>query len=267
MNIVVLVKPALDTSNLRTAANKIMIEDTPLKISDIDRNAAEEAIRIKEKTKSGKTIAVMISKYPPTAKRAGEVENLGREVLAMGIDEAIVVVDDGLIGTDQTATAKTISEVLKRKIGQFDLVIGGEATIDGYSSQVPARVAAELGIPVVTYVREITQLGNDNITVKRDLEDEVQVINTKLPAVITVTREINTPRIPPLLQIRMAMKKPLTKLSLTDLGLSIQSKIKTTSLKPLQIQRKKIIIESGTVEEKADKLIQYLAQEGILTPR
>ncbi len=146
MNIVVLVKPALDTSNLRTAANKIMVEDTPLKISDIDRNAAEEAIRLKEKMKGGKTIAVMVSKYPPIAKRGGEAENLAREVLAMGIDEAILVIDDGLIGTDQTATAKAIVETIRKKVGgQFDVIIGGEATIDGYSSQVPARIAAELG--------------------------------------------------------------------------------------------------------------------------
>ncbi|GGP22193.1 electron transfer flavoprotein subunit beta [Thermocladium modestius] len=267
MNIVVLVKPALDTSNLRTAANKIMVEDTPLKISDIDRNAAEEAIRLKEKMKGGKTIAVMVSKYPPIAKRGGEAENLAREVLAMGIDEAILVIDDGLIGTDQTATAKAIVETIRKKVGQFDVIIGGEATIDGYSSQVPARIAAELGIPIITYVREISQAGSDFIVVKRDLEDEVQVVRSKLPVVMTVTREINTPRIPPLLQIRMAMKKPLSKVSLSDLGLQVQVRARTTDLKPLQIQRKKVLIESGTVEEKADKLIQYLSQEGIITPR
>ncbi len=98
------------------------------------------------------------------------------------------------------------------------------------------------------------------------MEDEVQVVRSKLPVVMTVTREINTPRIPPLLQIRMAMKKPLSKVSLSDLGLQVQVRARTTDLKPLQIQRKKVLIESGTVEEKADKLIQYLSQEGIITP-
>jgi len=115
---------------------------------------------------------------------------------------------------------------------------------------------------VITYARELKVEGG-KVVAKRDLEDRVEVVEAPLPAVVSVTREINQPRIPTLLAIRAAMKKPVHKLTLSDLGISIDVKAKA-SYKPVVIQRKKVIIKDGTPEEKAEKLIQYLRQEGVI---
>ncbi|MGC8543462.1 MAG: electron transfer flavoprotein subunit beta/FixA family protein [Vulcanisaeta sp.] len=264
MEIIALVKLALDTGQLRMTETKLDVETTPLKISDIDRNAVEEAVRLREKL-GGKVHVVSVLKYGPIQKRQQEAESSLREVLAMGADDAYLVIDNALINSDQFITAKAIAATV-RKIGNFDLIIAGEATIDGYTSQVGPRVAAELGIPVVTFAREIKVEGNKLIA-KRDLEDVVQTVEVPLPALVTVTREINVPRIPPLLQIRAAMKKPINRLSLADLGLSLKSTMEILSIAPVQVKRKGVIIKEGTVDEKVDKLIQALIQEGIITPR
>jgi len=264
MDVVVPVKLALDVAQLRVSENKVDIEGTPMRISDIDRNALEEAVRIKERL-GGKVRVISVLKYGPLQRRIQEAENLLREALAMGADEAYLVSDQGLLGTDQYYTAKAIAAVV-RKLGGFDLIIMGEATIDGYTGQVGPRLGAELGVPVITYAREVKVEGG-MVIAKRDLEDSVQVVEAPLPAIVTVTREINVPRIPPLLQIRAAMKKPLSKLSLGDLGLNVKPSYDVTSITAVQVKRKGVIIKDGSVEEKVDKLIQYLAQEGIITPR
>jgi electron transfer flavoprotein beta subunit len=188
-----------------------------------------------------------------------------REALAMGADDAYLIIDEALVGSDQFLTAKAIAAAVRR-IGTYDLIIAGEATIDGYTSQVGPRVATELGIPVITFVREL-RVESNKVVAKRDLEDVVQIMEASLPVLITVTREINVPRIPPLLQIRAAMKKTINRLSLADLGLSLKPIVETTSVMPVQVRRKGVIIKEGTVDEKVDKLVQALIQEGLIAPR
>ncbi len=257
-----MVKLALDTGQLRVSGDKLDIENTPLKISDIDRNAVEAAVQIKEKV-GGRVRAISVLKYGPVQKRVQEAEGLIREVLAMGADEAFLVADNALVNTDQLVTAKVIAAVI-RKLGNFDLILAGEASIDGYTGQVGPRVAAELGIPVVTYARELRVDGN-KLTIKRDLEEAVQTVEVTTPALVTVTREINVPRIPPLLQIRMAMKKPINKLSLADLGISLGSPMEVKGVSLVQVRRKGVIIKEGSVDDKVNKLIEALIQEGIIT--
>ncbi|WP_193322712.1 electron transfer flavoprotein subunit beta/FixA family protein [Pyrobaculum calidifontis] len=256
MKIAVLVKTALDTGQLRVR-DTVVVEETPLKISDIDRNAVEEAVKLKGQ---GQAYGVTVLKWGPLQKRVQEAENVLREALAMGLDEAYLVADEALLNASHVATAKAIAAVVK-KVGA-DLVLAGEATVDNYTGQIPARVAAELGWPVITYARELKVEGG-KVVAKRDLEDRVEVVEAPLPAVVSVTREINQPRIPTLLAIRAAMKKPVHKLTLGDLGISLDVKAKA-SYKPVVIQRKKVIIKDGTPEEKAEKLIQYLRQEGVV---
>ncbi|MEM4897988.1 MAG: electron transfer flavoprotein subunit beta/FixA family protein, partial [Pyrobaculum sp.] len=229
--------------------------ETPLKISDIDRNAVEEAVKLK-----GQAYAVTVLKWGPLQRRVQEAENVLREVLAMGLDEAYLVADEKLINASHLATAKAIAAVVKR-VGA-DLVLAGEATVDNFSSQIPARVAAELGWPVVTYVREL-KIEQGKLVAKRDLEDYIEVVEAPLPAVVSVTRELNQPRIPTLLAIRAAMKKPIHRLTLADLGVEVSPQISVT-YRPLAVQRKKIIIKDGTPEEKAEKLLQFLRQEGVI---
>ncbi|MBP1449589.1 MAG: electron transfer flavoprotein subunit beta/FixA family protein [Thermoproteus sp.] len=258
MKIAVLVKPAIDTSQLRVREGRVIVEETPLKVNDIDRNAAEEALKLKG---GDKAYAVAAIKWPPLAKRVQEAENLLREVLAMGLDEAYLIVDEALLSADQTLTAKGLAAVVK-KVGA-DLILAAEASVDNYTGEVPARVAAELGWPLITFARELKVEGS-RITAKRDLEDSVEVVEVQPPAVISVTREINQPRIPTLLAIRAAMKKPVNKLTLADLGVKAEPGVEVVEYKPVVVQRKKVMIKDGTPEEKADKLVRYLRQEGVL---
>ncbi|MEM1923670.1 MAG: electron transfer flavoprotein subunit beta/FixA family protein [Pyrobaculum sp.] len=254
MKVAVLVKTSLDTAQLRIR-DGVLVEETPLKISDIDRNAVEEAVKLK-----GQAYAVTVLKWGPLQRRVQEAENVLREVLAMGLDEAYLVADEKLINASHLATAKAIAAVVKR-VGA-DLVLAGEATVDNFSSQIPARVAAELGWPVVTYVREL-KIEQGKLVAKRDLEDYIEVVEAPLPAVVSVTRELNQPRIPTLLAIRAAMKKPIHRLTLADLGVEVSPQI-SVAYRPLAVQRKKIIIKDGTPEEKAEKLLQFLRQEGVI---
>jgi electron transfer flavoprotein beta subunit len=231
MKIAVLIKTALDTGQLRVR-DTVVVE----------------------------AYGVTVLKWGPLQKKVQEAENVLREALAMGLDEAYLVTDERLLNASHTATAKAIATVVKR-VG-VDLVLAGEAAVDNYTGQIPARVAAELGWPVITYARELKVEGG-RVVAHRDLEDHVEVVEAPLPAVVSVTREINQPRIPTLLAIRAAMKKPINRLTLVDLGISVEPKI-SAAYKPLAIQRKKIIIKDGTPEEKAEKLIQYLRQEGVI---
>lgn len=255
MKVAVLVKTALDTGQLRVR-DTVATEETPLKISDIDRNAIEEAVKLKQ----DKAYAVTALKWGSPQKKIQEAENVLREALAMGLDEAYLVADEKLLNASHIATAKVLAAVVK-KVGA-DIVLAGEATVDNYTGQMPARVAAELGWPVVTYVRELKVEGG-RLIAKRDLEDHVEVVEVQLPAAVSVTREINQPRIPTLLAIRAAMKKQVNRLTLADLGVEVAPKIAAT-YKPLVLQRKKVVIKDGTPEEKAEKLIQYLRQEGVI---
>jgi electron transfer flavoprotein beta subunit len=256
MQIAVLIKTALDAGQLRVR-DSVLVEETPLKISDIDRNAVEEAVKLKGQDKA---YGVTVLKWGSLQKKVQEAENVLREALAMGLDEAYLVADERLLNASHIATAKAIAAVVK-KVGA-DLVLAGEAAVDNYTGQIPARVAAELGWPVITYARELKVEGG-RVVARRDLEDHVEVVEAPLPAVVSVTREINQPRIPTLLAIRAAMKKPIHRLTLADLGLSVEPKV-SVSYKPLAIQRKKIIIKDGAPEEKAERLIQYLRQEGVI---
>lgn len=256
-----MVKLSLDTSQLRFSGDKVLIEETPLRINDVDRNAVEEAVRLKEKGIAKQVSILTVLKYPPLKDRVKEADGLIRQLLAMGADEAYVIADDALILTDPVTTSIVASEVLKAN--GYDIIIAGEASIDGYSGQVPAMVAARLGIPVVTYVKELT-INNGTVTAKRDLDNETQVVASKVPLVVSVTREINTPRIPTVIQIRLAIKKPIKLLTLNDINVRINRAINVKDIKAVQVRRRGIIIDSGSVEEKADKLIEYLVKDNAL---
>lgn len=266
VSIVVLVKLAIDVGQLRIdpSTSKPFIDETPLKISDIDRMAIEEAVRIKEK-QGGKITSISVLTWGPFNKRISEAEMPLREALAMGVDEAILIADEKLLQTDTKTTADVIAGTIK-KLGGADLIIAGEGTIDGFSGVVGSRVSAELNIPLITYARKIELKGNILIA-ERDLEDYIEVVETTTPAIVTVTREINVPRLPTLLQIRMAIKKPLKKIGLSEIGVEVDPKIKPFIIEGVKIKRKNIMVEGKTPEELVENLIKKLIDEGIVTPK
>lgn len=259
MDIIVCVKQSVDLDQIRidSSMRKPMLDSTPLEIEALSKNAVEEALKIKEKY-NGKVIAISVAM--PSIKKTI------KEVLAMGAEEAIILTEINE-NIDTMTTAQLLAKMIA-KITKFDLIILGEGSGDNYSSQIGPRLAEILNLPAVTFAREISFEGN-RVRCVRDLEDCYEVLEVEMPAIITVTNEINEPRLPSLSDILKASKKPLHEWKLADIGISseaIGENLQTVkilqNLAP-SIARKNITFE-GELEEVVDKLIASLLKEGVM---
>ncbi len=259
--ILVCVKQAIDVSQLKVdaATRRLITVDAPKKISDFDKNALEEAIRIKERL-GGEVFTVTMG--PEDAKTTL------REALAMGADKAYLVSDQIFESSDTLATSYILAEVIK-KIGSFDLIICGEASIDSFSAQVGPRLAERLGIPLMAYAKKIG-LEGDAVIVERGLEDCSETVKAKMPVLITVTKEINEPRIPSFMAIMKASKKEIVIWKAADLGVASEkvgeagSGVQVLDALAPKVERKKLIIKGETATEIAEKLAKALIQEGVV---
>ncbi len=257
MDIAVLIKQSLDVQELRVDQDtgKIYVEDAPTKAGDIDLNAAEEAVRLKERL-GGKAVALMLSTWGSSGRRQKEAREALTRVLAMGLDEAVLIMGEGAERADTYVVAKALA----REIGnRFQLVLAGEGSEDNFSGLLPARLAAELGWPYVAYATSL-EVEGDVATVTRSLEDFEEVVKVKLPAVISVTQEINKPRVPKLMEIVKARKKPMDAKNFSS---SEEPKVRIRELRVPKVERKRVIIE-GDKDEAAEKLIQALKEEGVI---
>jgi electron transfer flavoprotein beta subunit len=257
--IIVCLKYAIDVTQLKVdpATRKLLIAGAPRKISDFDKNALEEAVRIKEKH-GGEVIALTAS--------SEDASSALREALAMGADKALLAQDPALQTADTAAVSYVLAEAI-RKIGSFDLIICGEASIDSYSGQVGPRLAEILGIPITTYAHKIS-LDRDTIVAERSLEDCSEVVKVKMPALLTVTKEINVPRVPTLMDVIKASKKELVTWTLSDLGIQSEKvgagTVQVLEVSAPKVERKKIKIEGETPKQIAEKLVKALIQDGVL---
>ena len=256
--IIVCLKYAVDVAQIKVdlTTRKLITADAPKKISDFDKNALEEAIRIKEKF-GGEVIALTAS--------AEDASSALREALAMGADRAFLIKDSSLQNSDSSVTSHVLTKAI-RKVGSFDLIICGEASIDSYSAQVGPRLAENLSIPVVTYVRKLS-LEDDVLIAERSLEDRSEVVKVKTPALVTVTKEINVPRVSTLMDVIKASKKELVTWSLSDLEVSseeVEAAVEILGVSAPRVERKKVKIEGETPEETAEKLVKALIQEGVV---
>jgi electron transfer flavoprotein beta subunit len=257
--IIVCLKYAIDVTNIKVdpATRKLITADAPRKISDFDKNALEEAIKIKEKH-GGEVVALTLS--------AEDASQALREALAMGADKAFLVKDSSIQNSDALTVSHILAEAI-RKIGAFDLILCGEVSIDSSSGQIGPRLAEILNIPCVTYVCKLG-LEGEFLIAERSLEDCSEIVKAKMPGLVTVTKEINVPRVPTLMDVIKASKKELVTWSLSDLGISSE-KIGSSAIEILEVlapksERKKIKIEGETPKEIAEKLVKSLIQEGVL---
>jgi electron transfer flavoprotein beta subunit len=222
VDIIVCVKQIYDIAQIKvdTTSRRPVTEGAVKKISDFDRNAIEEAVRIKEKH-GGKVFAVIRG-----------TKDAAKEVLAMGADEAVIYDAE----TDSRGFASILASIIRNI--KFDLILCGEASIDEYSFQTGPRLAQALGIPVVTYARKI-ELKDGDIIVEKELENTYEVVRSRLPALVTVTKEINEPRIPTLVQILGASKKKMT-----DLGSQkAEAGVETLSILAIEMKRKEVMVK------------------------
>jgi electron transfer flavoprotein beta subunit len=257
--IIVCLKQAIDVTQLKVdpATRQLITASAPRKMSDFDKNALEEAIRIKEKLGDTEIFTVTAS--------SEDAKAVLREALAMGADKAYLINDASLKDVDTAGTAYILAETIK-KIGQFDLVLCGETSLDSFSGLVGSRLAELLNLPQMTSVRKISVEG-DAVVGERTLEDVIETVRAKMPCLVSVTREINQPRIPSLMMIMKASKKEIVNWAIADL--SVQKEKLGSSIEILEVlapktERKKIRITGETVQEIADKLAKALIQEGVV---
>ncbi|PSO05239.1 hypothetical protein B9Q13_02390 [Candidatus Marsarchaeota G2 archaeon ECH_B_SAG-G16] len=258
VNTLVSVKSCVDVDSVKVdrATGLVSVEGVPRKFNDFDKNALEEALRIKEKF-GGKVVVV-------TVGQTGAREVL-KEALSMGADEAYYVADPSLQEFDSRAVAIVLSRVFS-KLGPFDLVLMGEGSVDHYSLQVGPRLAELLNLPQLTYVRKL-ELNAQELTVERDLEYGIQIVKSSLPAVVTVAQEINQPRLPTLKSILAASKKEIKQLTLSELNLKadeLKPVVTTKEIRAPKSDRKRIVIDGSKPAEAVQTLLKYLKQEGVI---
>ena len=260
MNVIVCMKQVIDLQQIRIKkdTHEPVLEGLPVLFGDFDKNALEEAVRIKEKH-GGKVTVLSVG--------SSKLRETVLEALAIGADEAYVVIDIACEGSDTIASATTLAAAV-RKIASYDLILVGEGSTDNYSSQIGSRLAELLGIPQVTYVRELTVDG-ETVTAVRDIENTLEVVKAGIPMLISVTSEINKPRRAALAQILRASRKPLTVWALKDLGIDpntvgrAASNIQVVSNLAPEQERKKVIYD-GDLDEATGKLVDALRKEGAL---
>jgi len=252
MNIIVCAKQVVDVSEMKIdpSTKKPILQGVPQKISDIDKNAMEEAIKIKDKH-SGKITVLTVG--PADAK-----ERI-KELLAMGADEGILIPYPDKY--DYHVVSTLLTEALK-KIGEYDIILCGEASIDLFSGQMGPRLAGLLDIPQITYAQSINA-EKDKITADRNMGDKSVTTESSYPVLITVTKEINEPRLPSLMQILGAANKPINDWTVESLADGLNPKIDAVELNGVPMERKNIIYKDD-IDESVNNLVDSLAKEGVL---
>jgi electron transfer flavoprotein beta subunit len=261
MNIVVLVKqvPEIALIKVDEAANKVELPQGPGTVNPHDEYAIEEGLRLKEQT-GGKCVAISVG--------TDRTESALRDCLALGVDEAYLCVDEKFEGSDSQAIAHILAAGLK-KLGDYNLILAGKQAVDSDSAQVPGAVAGLLGIPQAMFVKKFEAVADTKVTVLRTTEDGHDVVELTLPAVVSVIKEINEPRLPSLKGKMAAKKKTITKWSADDLGLDgskigANSGMITKKVTPPPPRPKGEMIEGETPEEVADKLFDKLKEKQII---
>ena len=185
-------------------------------INPFDTYAVEEGVRVKERLegdgKAGDGLEVIaMTMGPPQA------EDILKEAISVGIDKAVLLSDRAFAGADTWATSQTLAMAIE-KIGGCRLIIFGKQTLDGDTGQVGPEFAQRMNIPFVGYVSEIQEISKNKITVKRLMEDRYEIFEIRLPAAISVIKDINTPRVPSLRGKMKAKTATIPVWGLNELG-------------------------------------------------
>ncbi|MEW6675929.1 MAG: electron transfer flavoprotein subunit beta/FixA family protein [Nitrospirota bacterium] len=254
MNIVVCIKQVPDTAEVRInpETNTLIREGVPSIINPYDIHALEAGLQIRERVGGKVTVLTM---GPPQA------ENALREAISMGADNAVLMTDRAFAGSDTWATAYTLSKAIEN-IGA-DIIFCGKQAIDGDTAQVGPEIAEFMNIPHIAYVRKIEDIKNDSIKVQRLMDEGYDIVESSLPVLLTVVKELNEPRLPSLKGKIAARKAEIKKMGLLETGADEN----TLGLKGSPTQVKKIFAPEtkkdrkmleGTPEEQVDTLVKEL---------
>ena len=254
MNIIVCIKQVPDTAEIRInpETNTLMREGVPSIINPFDLNAIEAALQIRD-TSDGKVTVLTMG--PPQA------ETSLREAISMGADEAVLLSDKAFAGSDTWATSYTLAMAIK-KLGA-DIIFCGKQAIDGDTAQVGPETAEFLNIPHISYIRKIEEVMDTSIRVQRLMDEGYDVVESSLPVLLTVVKELNDPRMPSLKGKMAAKKAEIKVMGFADieadennLGLKgSPTQVKNIFAPEMKAERKMI---EGSPDEQVDNLISEL---------
>ncbi|WP_075057086.1 electron transfer flavoprotein subunit beta/FixA family protein [Thermogymnomonas acidicola] len=229
-SIVVLIKQIPDIDQLRTDPNtgEPQMQNLPLRTENLSKNAIEAAVQIKEKY-GGKVTGIIFGREQSTASM--------KEAYAMGVDDGIIVT--GYQRSEPSVTARVLAEKIKQ-VPPHDLIILGNQSADSYTGMLPGRLSRILGIPLVGNAVKI-ECSSDQVKVTRATEEGNMVVQGKVPLIISVAQEINTPRLPAVLQIMAAGgRKPIRTEAAQNLS---YPDVRVISNRAPKSERKRIIYE------------------------
>ncbi len=204
LNIIVCIKQVphpdyLGKITLDTVRGTINREGIPAVVNPGDKNALEEALKLRERAAG---TVIILTMGPPQAKKALE------DALAMGADSGLLLCDRAFAGADSLATARALAGAIRRT-GAFSLVLCGNSTVDSGTGQVPVQLAEMLGLPCATDVEEVTLESEQSVIVKRSWEHGFIRARVSLPAVLAVNERINQPRLATIFGIMAAARKEI----------------------------------------------------------
>jgi electron transfer flavoprotein beta subunit len=255
MKIIVCVKQVPDAKDVRLdpKTNTLAREGVESIMNPYDRHALEEAVAIKEQ--QGGTVTVL-TMGPPQA------EAVLREAIACGADEGVLVSDRAFAGADTWATSYTLAKAVQT-LGNFDLILCGKQAIDGDTAQVGPGLACRLQVPFATCIQKTRAVSAENIEVERMMDDGFDVLRLPLPALMTVVKDINEPRVASLKGKMKAKKAEICRYSAEDIGADPQciglagsptQVVRVFSPEPRGDRQ----IFSGSVDEQVDQLVACL---------
>lgn len=262
MIFVVCIKQVPEIADVKIDPNtKTLIrEGIPTILNPFDEFAIEEALRIKEK--HGGEI-IIVSMGPPQARQAIV------KCLAMGADRAIHLTDSSFAGADTLATAYTLTKAIRRFIPKFDIILCGKQAIDGDTGQVPPELSELLGIPRISGINKL-EIVEQKVVAHRETDEGHEVLESKLPVLLTALKGLNEPRLPSIRGILSAKQKEIKIVTAPDLnGGTDQFGLTGSPTQVIKIHTPEprvggIIIHEDDPKKAVNKLVQFLINERIL---
>ena len=262
MNIVVCVKqvPASNEARMDPVTNTVIRENVESILNPFDAFAVEEAVRLKARCDGSSVMAISMG-VPSAAQML-------RGVIAVGVDQAMLLTDRAFAGADTWATANALASAIGI-LPQPDLILCGRMATDGDTAQVGPMLAVVLDIPHVTDVAEIVEAGEHSVVVRKLTDDGYQVLQVPLPALLSVTKEINVPRLPSIAGVLRGAEAEVQICSAAQLGVdparvglagSVTKVVRT--MRP--DHRVKSEVLEGSVPEQTRALLERLREKKLV---
>jgi electron transfer flavoprotein beta subunit len=262
LKILVTIKLVPDTNadkRIDPATKRLVRTGVETVLNPFDEYALEAALQLKEQLADGSTVTV-VSMTPASGKE------IVRKALAMGADDAVMISDDGVGGSDLWGTALVLAAAIKSLAP--DLVVTGTQSTDAIGGILPGMLAEKLGLPGLTYARSLA-VADGRVRVQRETETGYMTISAPLPALVSVTKSANEPRYPSLKGIMGAKKKEIKQLAAADLGLTVAvgtdgAKARLTDLATPSARAKGTVVQAADPAAGAQAVVDFLKERKFL---